>query len=137
MVMMMMKGDEEEEGGGGGGGGGGGIDWSDDLSSMCLERRDTDVSLLFFISHRREKRKKKKKKNSRLAASRDYDHLFKILLIGDATVGKSSVLLRFTDDGYSEEVHLSTIGVDFKIKTVELEGKTVKLQIWDTAGQER
>ena len=51
-------------------------------------------------------------------------------------MGKSCLLLRFADDTYTESF-ISTIGVDFKIRTVELEGKTVKLQIWDTAGQER
>lgn len=66
----------------------------------------------------------------------EYDYLFKLLLIGDSGVGKSCLLLRFADDSYLES-YISTIGVDFKIRTVELEGKTIKLQIWDTAGQER
>ncbi|KAH9330216.1 hypothetical protein KI387_002324, partial [Taxus chinensis] len=64
------------------------------------------------------------------------DYLFKILLVGDSAVGKSCLLLRFTEDSYMES-YISTIGVDFKIKTVELDGKTIKFQIWDTAGQER
>ncbi len=66
----------------------------------------------------------------------EYDYLFKVLLIGDSGVGKSCLLLRFADDTYTES-HISTIGVDFKIKTVELDNKVIKLQIWDTAGQER
>ncbi|KAI8983733.1 small GTP-binding protein [Pilobolus umbonatus] len=66
----------------------------------------------------------------------EYDYLFKLLLIGDSGVGKSCLLLRFADDSYTES-YISTIGVDFKIRTIELDGRTVKLQIWDTAGQER
>ncbi|XP_058207501.1 ras-related protein RABD2a [Rhododendron vialii] len=66
----------------------------------------------------------------------EYDYLFKLLLIGDSGVGKSCLLLRFADDSYVDS-YISTIGVDFKIRTVEQDGKTIKLQIWDTAGQER
>jgi len=66
----------------------------------------------------------------------EYDYLFKLLVIGDSGVGKSCLLLRFADDVYSE-TYISTIGVDFKIRTVQIGGKTVKLQIWDTAGQEK
>jgi len=68
--------------------------------------------------------------------STEYDYLFKLLLIGDSGVGKSCLLLRFADDSYTDS-YISTIGVDFKIRTVDLDGKKVKLQIWDTAGQER
>uniref|UniRef100_A0A0A9X7Z9 Ras-related protein ORAB-1 n=1 Tax=Lygus hesperus TaxID=30085 RepID=A0A0A9X7Z9_LYGHE len=66
----------------------------------------------------------------------EYDYLFKILLIGDSGVGKSCLLHRFADGVYND-TYISTIGVDFKIRTIELDGKVIKLQIWDTAGQER
>eukprot|EP01018_Ginkgo_biloba_P023607 Gb_37705 [translate_table: standard] len=68
--------------------------------------------------------------------SAEFDYLFKVLLIGDSAVGKSCLLLRFADDSFVDS-YISTIGVDFKIRTVELDRKTIKLQIWDTAGQER
>lgn len=66
----------------------------------------------------------------------DFDHTFKILLIGDSGVGKSSLLLRFTDDDFQED-HPCTIGVDFKTKIIDLDGKHLNLTIWDTAGQEK
>ena len=68
--------------------------------------------------------------------SKAYDYLFKLLLIGDSGVGKTCVLFRFAEDQYNA-TFISTIGIDFKIRTIELEGKKIKLQIWDTAGQER
>lgn len=69
-------------------------------------------------------------------AAKEYDHLFKLLIIGDSGVGKSSLLVRFADDCFSGN-YITTIGVDFKIRTIEIHGERVKLQIWDTAGQER
>jgi len=65
-----------------------------------------------------------------------YDFLIKLLLIGDSGVGKSCLLLRFCDDAWTPSF-ITTIGIDFKIRTIELDGKRIKLQIWDTAGQER
>jgi len=65
-----------------------------------------------------------------------FDYLFKLLLIGDSGVGKTCILFRFSDDAFNS-TFISTIGIDFKIKTIELHGKKIKLQIWDTAGQER
>ena len=64
------------------------------------------------------------------------DFLYKLLMIGDSGVGKSSLLLRFASDQF-EDSYMTTVGLDFKIRTVEVDGKVVKLQMWDTAGQER
>lgn len=58
-----------------------------------------------------------------------YDHLYKLLLIGDSYVGKTAMTMRYTDNNFSSSF-LPTIGIDFKIKTINLDGKTVKLQIW-------
>ena len=65
--------------------------------------------------------------------SAEYDYLFKVLLIGNSGVGKSSLLVRFTDDVFTDNF-MPTIGVDFKIKTLMVDNKSAKLQIWDTAG---
>lgn len=65
-----------------------------------------------------------------------FDFLFKIVLIGDCGVGKTCVVQRFKSGNFVER-HGNTIGVDFSMKTVTVDGKKVKLQIWDTAGQER
>ena len=81
-------------------------------------------------------------------SNQEYDYLFKLLSIGNSSVGKSSLLYRFVDNSWDENF-VPTIGVDFvrifyiynlyiqKLKTLEINGKKVKLQIWDTAGQER
>jgi small GTP-binding protein len=67
---------------------------------------------------------------------KDNDYLAKILVIGDGGVGKTSLITRFTDLRFNQS-YTATIGVDFKSKVIEHDGKTIKLQIWDTAGQER
>ena len=64
------------------------------------------------------------------------DHKISLIMIGDSSVGKTCFLLRFTEDNANAS-HIPTIGIDFKIKTLTIDGKTIKLQIWDTAGQER
>ncbi|EJD52499.1 ras-domain-containing protein [Auricularia subglabra TFB-10046 SS5] len=62
----------------------------------------------------------------------------KLLIIGNSSVGKSSLLLRFTDEQWlPEDESSATIGVDFRVCKMEVKGKKVKLSIWDTAGQER
>ena len=65
------------------------------------------------------------------------DCVYKVLLLGDSTVGKTCFLLRYCDKTF-QEAHLSTIGLDYRLKTIVLKsGKKIKLQIWDTAGQDK
>lgn len=65
-----------------------------------------------------------------------FDYMFKILIIGNSSVGKTSFLFRYADDSFTS-AFVSTVGIDFKVKTVIRREKRMKLQIWDTAGQER
>lgn len=65
---------------------------------------------------------------------KDHDHLIKLILIGSSGVGKTSILTRFAENKFSES-YLTTIGVDFRFKTININNKNVKFQIWDTAGQ--
>ena len=65
----------------------------------------------------------------------NYDFLLKYIIIGDAAVGKSNLLLRFAQNDFKSEYQL-TIGVEFGAKNIEIENKKYRLQIWDTAGQE-
>jgi len=64
------------------------------------------------------------------------DFNYKILLLGDSSVGKTCFLLRYIEDTYTGN-HISTIGVDYKIKLIQLNSEMIKLQIWDTAGQDK
>ena len=65
------------------------------------------------------------------------DCVYKVLLLGDSTVGKTCILLKYTDKIF-QETHMMTIGLDYRLKVMQLQsGKEVKLQIWDTAGQDR
>ena len=66
----------------------------------------------------------------------DYEFIFKVLLLGNSNVGKSSLFLRFVDDIWND-TFVPTIGVDLKTKTFDIDEKRIKMQIWDTAGQER
>ena len=76
------------------------------------------------------------KKMEQRRRNKEYDNLFKMVLLGDSCVGKSCVLVRFADDDFVEN-YSATIGVDFRFRSLNLQGRRVKLQIWDTAEQER
>eukprot|EP01017_Pseudomicrothorax_dubius_P043248 TRINITY_DN716_c0_g2_i2.p1 TRINITY_DN716_c0_g2~~TRINITY_DN716_c0_g2_i2.p1 ORF type:complete len:218 (-),score=48.01 TRINITY_DN716_c0_g2_i2:30-683(-) len=71
-----------------------------------------------------------------IRSTQEQEYVFKVVLVGDASVGKSSILIRFSDNKFTE-YYKNTIGVDFKMRQLDIEGKHVKLQIWDTAGQEQ
>ncbi|XP_067931346.1 ras-related protein Rab-3A-like [Watersipora subatra] len=70
------------------------------------------------------------------AADQNFDYMFKLLIIGNSSVGKTSFLFRYADDTFTS-AFVSTVGIDFKVKTVCHKNRRIKLQIWDTAGQER
>ena len=64
-----------------------------------------------------------------------HDYMFRYIIVGDSNVGKSCLLLQFTDNKFRQN-HEATIGVEFGGKTIKLQEKIIKIQIWDTAGQE-
>lgn len=66
--------------------------------------------------------------------NQNYDYLIKLLVIGNSGVGKTNMLLKFCENNFMTS-HLTTIGIDFKIKTITVGKDKVRLQIWDTAGQ--
>ncbi|XP_016331501.1 ras-related protein Rab-3A-like [Sinocyclocheilus anshuiensis] len=70
------------------------------------------------------------------STDQNFDYMFKILIIGNSSVGKTSFLFRYADDSFTP-AFVSTVGIDFKVKTIYRNDKRIKLQIWDTAGQER
>lgn len=70
-----------------------------------------------------------------MASEVRYDYLFKLVMIGDSNVGKTSLLERFADGNFRSDV-VNTIGVDFRVKTINIKNKVIKVQIWDTAGSE-
>jgi Ras-related protein Rab-8A len=68
--------------------------------------------------------------------NQNYDYLIKLLVIGNSGVGKTNMLLKFCENNFMTS-HLTTIGIDFKIKTITIGKEKIRLQIWDTAGQEK
>ena len=72
-----------------------------------------------------------------MSSSTETDAVYKILLLGDSEVGKSCFLMRYSDNVFVEN-YITTIGLDYKLKYVQLDsGETIKVQLWDTAGQDR
>lgn len=71
-----------------------------------------------------------------LRGAKKYDQLIKLVFIGDSSVGKTCLLTRFSEDRFSND-HMPTIGIDFKIRMLQVGNKRIKVQLWDTAGQER
>ena len=70
-------------------------------------------------------------------STNEIDLVFKILLLGDSEVGKSCFLMRYSDNVFIDN-YITTIGLDYKLKSVKLDnGKTIKVQLWDTAGQDK
>jgi len=72
---------------------------------------------------------------SQITTGSNYNYLFRYIIVGDMAVGKSCILLQFTDNKF-RHVHELTIGVEFGAKTIDIDNKLIKIQIWDTAGQE-
>ena len=66
-----------------------------------------------------------------------YDEKIKIMIIGETRVGKTSLISKYCNNEFSGGQYLSTIGIDFQIKILNINSKKIRLQIWDTAGEER
>lgn len=66
----------------------------------------------------------------------NYDYIAKFIIIGDSGVGKTNILTRFCEDVFNQ-THVATIGVDFNVRTIQIDDKKLKIQLWDTAGQQR
>lgn len=74
--------------------------------------------------------------STKVHRERTFDIMAKMIIIGDSGVGKTNILTRFCHNVFKDS-HVATIGVDFNVKIMEVEGVKIKMQVWDTAGQER
>ena len=83
-----------------------------------------------------EKYAKSEFEKRKTSKPKEFDAFLKVVLVGQSGVGKSSIMLRFTDDKFNE-TYVNTIGVDFRFRTMKVGDEKVKIQIWDTAGQEK
>lgn len=101
---------------------------------VCIQLSSIESLLVFRIhAFTWGERANERKKEERIIMS--YAYLFKYIIIGDTGVGKSCLLLQFTDKRF-QPVHDLTIGVEFGARMITIDTKQIKLQIWDTAGQE-
>lgn len=100
-----------------------------------LEENKRKLSRLSFRENKEVTTTEDKNEDSDTPTNR-FDYIFKIVIIGDATCGKTSLMKRYVDKSFYCN-SLTTIGVDFNIKTFSVDSTIVKLQIWDTAGQEK
>mmetsp|Transcript_67263 Transcript_67263/g.106879 ORF Transcript_67263/g.106879 Transcript_67263/m.106879 type:complete len:337 (-) Transcript_67263:133-1143(-) len=105
-----------------------------DAEDDVISRSATARSISHIVKEKRSTVSKQSKHQSQ--HTKDYDHLIKLVVVGDAGVGKSNLVVRFCDDLF-QDGYISTIGVDFKFRTLQYNDILVKLQVWDTAGQER
>ena len=117
--------------------------WHPDLTSSsiaqissCFSVRQT--SSMFDEGHFNKFPVRKEEEVQQRPASpySNYDYLFKFLLVGSCGAGKSAFVLRWADDTFTDS-YMSTIGVDFKVRSQDLRNSVVKVQMWDTAGPER
>ena len=71
-----------------------------------------------------------------MTSEKEYEFIIKILIIGDSTVGKTNFVYKFSEDKFSENYFAST-GIELKTTSIQIDGKSIKIQLWDTVGQEK
>ena len=71
-----------------------------------------------------------------MTSEKEYEFIIKILIIGDSTVGKTNFVYKFSEDKFSEN-YFATTGIELKTSSIQIDGKSIKIQLWDTAGQEK
>lgn len=95
---------------------------------MCPSWKEMKMISMFFNEYFKDYMATQKKQS--------YDCAAKVVILGDSAVGKTNLLLQFIEGTYKPN-HLATIGIDFKNKSLTVDGRVIKMQVWDTAGQER
>ncbi|KAM6287787.1 EF-hand calcium-binding domain-containing protein 4B isoform 2-T3 [Spheniscus humboldti] len=105
-------------------------------SEMEMDKKNTEQSMEYSPSSTREQPVGKETLSNEERINSVPDHLFKIIFVGNSSVGKTSFLRRFCEDRFFPGT-AATIGVDYNVKTITVDNSQVALQLWDTAGQER